>query len=503
MPRSCSLGCILSIILCILISGCSSKPILKTPENLPPIVKDYKNVAFHVSAKRMQKTGVYFTKGELFSILTPDILLRSSLIGMIGKDDFGFYVSDINDAYKPGDLFLGFTNRKDSSSVVDIFVWKEADYAKIADFLAQLEADNPGNSAIAGLRMEIDKRKESYLAELKASKEIEDTKKKINNLKASNEPSPKTVTQKPYSSLTQPTDNDISKDEKIKQLEAKLAKLTKALNEMNIEASEREKAAISKEPLSKDSIQAKTFPYQDVDFGRYHALVIGNNGYTSLPQLITAKNDALEVAEILRSRYGFNIELLLDANRSDILTALSNYRWNLTKRDNLLIYYAGHGWLDREADEGYWLPINAEEGNMINWISNSSITVTLRAIKAKHVLIVADSCYSGKLARGIHTVDRTAGYISRLSQKRARCVISSGGLEPVIDSGGKRGHSVFASAFLDALSKNNTIMDGAQLFNALRRPVMLNSDQTPEYSDIQRAGHEGGEFIFIPKNLEN
>ena len=82
-------------------------------------------------------------------------------------------------------------------------------------------------------------------------------------------------------------------------------------------------------------------------------------------------------------------------------------------------------------------------------------------------------------------------------------MLSSKGLEPVIDSGGKSGHSVFASAFLDVLKKNETIMDGAQLFNALRRPVMLNSDQTPEYSDIHRAGHEGGEFIFIPKNLKN
>ena len=194
-----------------------------------------------------------------------------------------------------------------------------------------------------------------------------------------------------------------------------------------------------------------------MDFWRYHALVIGNNSYRALPQLVTAQNDAREVAEILESQYGFNVHLLLDANRSEILMALSRYRWNLTHQDNLLIYYAGHGWLDKEADEGYWLPVNAEEGNMINWISNSSITATLRAIKAKHVLIVADSCYSGKLARGIHTVDRTAGYISRLSRKRARCVISSGGLEPVIDSGGKSGHSVFASAFLDALKKTRPL----------------------------------------------
>ena len=94
-------------------------------------------------------------------------------------------------------------------------------------------------------------------------------------------------------------------------------------------------------------------------------------------------------------------------------------------------------------------------------------------------------------------MDRRPGYISRLSQKRARCVISSGGIEPVIDSGGVGMHSVFATAFLDALRDNKDIMDGAQLFNKLRRPVMLNSDQTPEYSDIRKAGHEGGEFLFV------
>ncbi|MCK4985331.1 MAG: hypothetical protein KAS40_07425 [Desulfobacterales bacterium] len=53
---------------------------------------------------------------------------------------------------------------------------------------------------------------------------------------------------------------------------------------------------------------------------------------------------------------------------------------------------------------------------------------------------------------------------------------------------------------MDTLRENKGIMDGAQLFNKLRRPVMLNSDQTPEYSDIRRAGHEGGEFLFVPVN---
>ncbi len=86
-------------------------------------------------------------------------------------------------------------------------------------------------------------------------------------------------------------------------------------------------------------------------------------------------------------------------------------------------------------------------------------------------------------------------------KKKARSVLSSGGLEPVIDSGGKSGHSVFAAAFIEALNNNKSIITGEELFSQLRRPVMLNSDQTPEYSDIRKAGHDGGDFLFIRSHL--
>ena len=234
-------------------------------------------------------------------------------------------------------------------------------------------------------------------------------------------------------------------------------------------------------------------------FGRYHALVIGNNNYQSFPKLKTARNDAQTVANILKNHYGFKVTLLLDARRSDVLGTLVQLREELTGQDSLLIYYAGHGYLDKEGDEGYWLPVDATKKNEVNWISNASITTQLKAMEAKHVLIIADSCYSGKLGRGVHIQQRTPDYYSRIAQKRSRSVIASGGLEPVIDSGGKGNHSVFASALIDALQENTNVIDGAGLFNKIRRPVVVNADQNPEYSDIRKAGHDGGEFIFIRK----
>jgi hypothetical protein len=74
--------------------------------------------------------------------------------------------------------------------------------------------------------------------------------------------------------------------------------------------------------------------------------------------------------------------------------------------------------------------------------------------------------------------------------------MTSGGQEPVSDVGGGS-HSVFAKAFLDALADNRGIADVTTLFAKMRRQVLLNADQTPEYSDIRQAGHEGGDFLFV------
>ncbi len=237
----------------------------------------------------------------------------------------------------------------------------------------------------------------------------------------------------------------------------------------------------------------------DAAFGRFHALIIGIDAYRHLPRLKSAVKDARAADEVLRREYGYSTTLLLDPTRAQMLRALERARAELSSKDNLLIFYAGHGHLDRAADNGFWLPVDAEAGSQVEWAPVSTMTGMLRAATAKHVLVIADSCYSGTLTREapaprVSTARRME--LDRIASLRARKALTSGGLEPVWDGGGD-GHSVFCRALLRALRGNREVLDGYGLFRQLRRNVVVNAEQTPTYGDIRFAGDEGGDFLFV------
>lgn len=234
---------------------------------------------------------------------------------------------------------------------------------------------------------------------------------------------------------------------------------------------------------------------------KYHALIIGNNEYEHLPDLETALLDAQALAGLLRDDYGFNVKMLLNASRGDILRGFAEMRRTLSEEDSLLVYYGGHGVLDMAAERGYWLPVDAERDINTNWISNADVSDVLKATEALHVLIVADSCYSGTLVRaGAPPMgpQRRETLLKRLALKKSRTVMTSGGLEPVVDGGGG-GHSVFANALLSVLGENQEMIEAQRVFAALRDKVVVNADQTPEYGNVHKAGHDGGDFIFTRK----
>ncbi len=244
-------------------------------------------------------------------------------------------------------------------------------------------------------------------------------------------------------------------------------------------------------------------------FGGYYALIIGNNAYRHLPRLDTPIQDAKALAKVLSERYGFQTKLLLDATRYDILKALNEYRKTLTEKDNLLIYYAGHGTLEKVTERGFWLPVDAELENTANWVSNQDITDLLRIISAAHVMVIADSCYSGALTRSSvarleagMTPEKKAEWIKLVLKAKSRMALTSGGLNPVLDGGGG-GHSVFAKALIQALERNHDILESFRLYtevSALVADAARQQDfhQVPEFSPIRYAGHEAGEFFFVP-----
>lgn len=247
-----------------------------------------------------------------------------------------------------------------------------------------------------------------------------------------------------------------------------------------------------------------------LDLGRFHALIIGNDQYQSYPPLRSARNDARALAELLRKRYGYEVRLLLDADRFTMLSAMNELREKLGKDDNLLIYFAGHGELDPIGRQGYWLPVDARPELPLTWISNTAVSDFLNTMNARHVLVVADSCYSGAMTRS--AVPSFAGqprgsawsdWVRAMVAGRSRLALTSGGLQPVPDTG-RGDHSYFARALLAALEDNNGLLDAQTLFRQVSVSLGLLVAETPlvqvpEFAPIQFAGHESGMFFFLPR----
>ncbi|HIO10928.1 MAG TPA: caspase family protein, partial [Deltaproteobacteria bacterium] len=119
--------------------------------------------------------------------------------------------------------------------------------------------------------------------------------------------------------------------------------------------------------------------------GKYRALVIGNNNYDDpeklWPSLKTAVADAEAVANILKTDYGFaEITLLKNAKQREIVRAFNQLAKTAQDSDSVLIYYAGHGYLNEDTKEGFWIPVNAEGRDDSTFVRNSTIKVKLGVI---------------------------------------------------------------------------------------------------------------------------
>jgi WD40 repeat protein len=244
---------------------------------------------------------------------------------------------------------------------------------------------------------------------------------------------------------------------------------------------------------------------------RYYALVIGNGTYQSLDNLSTPVKNAEDLRQILRDDYGFEVKLLRNATRMEILDALEEYRRILDDNSSLLVYYAGHGIIEPDTSVTYWQPVDAKANFSSAWIATDEVVNRIRGMKARHVLVVADSCFSGGFfvphLGGDMTDDEPVAYLKTMMASPSRLAMTSTDLDWVPDIG-EDGHTTFTHGLLQGLKNyKNNIFTAKQLFYFFIDGYVIRDQrvvQRPQFGPIPNPSRLGvsvntGLFIFIRK----
>ncbi len=201
---------------------------------------------------------------------------------------------------------------------------------------------------------------------------------------------------------------------------------------------------------------------------RTYALLVGVDSYDNFAGLVNPISDAAAVEEELRENYGVNTLLLADPSRAEFLTQLHALAERHYDRDDqLLVFFSGHGWFDEVLKRGYLAMRDAapldEDVFRDTFVSHEDVRAVLERLACRHVLLIVDSCFSGKLdpTVAMATSGRGSGdgmydgiprdeYIERKMEFVTRRYITAGGKEFVPD--GRPGeHSPFARQLLAAL----------------------------------------------------
>ena len=218
-------------------------------------------------------------------------------------------------------------------------------------------------------------------------------------------------------------------------------------------------------------------------------------------------DDAKAVKEVLLRRYYFSEYHVMElydeeATRRNILAKLRYLTRRVGPEDSVVVFFAGHGGVSSPTREGSWIPVEGSVNDRSSWITNQEISNYLKtdAIKAKHVLLIVDSCFSGS------SYSSHRGRLPRVTDKlitqaykhASRQVITSGGLKPVI-ADGFSDNSVFTHFLVKGLEENiDPFLIPSGLFKIIKTGVEKSSDQVPMFGVLKDTGEQGdvGELVL-------
>ncbi|NHE58975.1 tetratricopeptide repeat protein [Cyclobacterium plantarum] len=230
---------------------------------------------------------------------------------------------------------------------------------------------------------------------------------------------------------------------------------------------------------------------------RRFLLTIGINDYNfeSWQQLHMPVKDARDLLSALVNKYDItDVDTLFNQSASfaNVRDRLKHLIGTTRPQDEVIIFFAGHGEYDEGFDEdGKWILANGRLGN-------ASLAAVIEKMEAKHVLVLADACFSSSfyLKRGEGQEAAEAR-----NQKRSRWVLASGSMETVLDQMPGKQNSPFAWHLIDFLQKAEGDVPVSALRDHLETQVPKYTDQQPVSGPIR--SDNGGEFIFRKKVEKN
>ena len=233
--------------------------------------------------------------------------------------------------------------------------------------------------------------------------------------------------------------------------------------------------------------------------GMYYALVIAVQDYEDpkVPSLQYPIQDAQSLVNTLTNNYTFdalNITFLKNPKRTSIIQEFDKLAKRLTPEDNVLVFYAGHGYWDEQLKQGYWLASDATQNSRSEWISNGTIRDYVSGMATKHTLLISDACFSGGIFKTRDAFSAASTATRELYRLPSRKAMTSGAMKEVPDK------SVFVEYLVKRLKENaEQLLTSESLFTSFRQAVINNSPnrQVPQYGEIRETGDEGGDFVFV------
>ena len=242
------------------------------------------------------------------------------------------------------------------------------------------------------------------------------------------------------------------------------------------------------------------------------ALIIGIDKYQNVQKLNYAVDDAEDVKDLLIDQFGFpqnNITLLKneEATKQNILKSFRDITRNAKKNDRVLIFFAGHGEtynLPEGGEIGYLLPYDSDSDDLYYTSIPMNEFKTLSTMsESKHLLFLIDACYGGLASIGTRGLNvKTPNYIEKISQNKARQIITAGGRGEQVIEKSEWGHSAFTLHLNRGLKDGNADMNADGYITAAELGIYLNekvtidseNQQTPQYG---RMTSQEGEFVFV------